>query len=312
MNINFRHMGQCSELPHIATKMRLFTGLITLSIILAFASGCATKRTSKPNSEESSTTKALRSSNVKEPVPTKTSSVSSGSGGEFKVVYASVNKPAYKALQQVFQQNQSFEKVAQALNQTLAIPRDVPIVFGECGVGNAYYQPSQHRIVMCYELIEYFSKVFKGKYKSTAEMNQAVAGATVFTFFHELGHALIGELKLPVTGREEDAADEFSTLLLSGGKDSTGKAPLAAATWFALEGAKPKHEKFWDEHSLDMQRFYGIVCLLYGRDSSRYATLAKNIGFPDARLKKCKAEYPQKTRAWKALLAPHLKKQEQF
>ena len=36
-------------------------------------------------------------------------------------------------------------------------------------------------------------------------------GVTVSTFFHELGHALIDAWDLPITGREEDAADQLPT-----------------------------------------------------------------------------------------------------
>src|SRR3954454_13912300 len=39
-----------------------------------------------------------------------------------------------------------------------------------------------------------------------------VIGNTLFTLTHELGHAVISEFRLPVLGREEDAADAFATL----------------------------------------------------------------------------------------------------
>src|SRR5215213_9965570 len=40
-------------------------------------------------------------------------------------------------------------------------------------------------------------------------------GAMMFVFFHEFGHMAIDLLKLPSTGPEEDAVDEFSTLILT-------------------------------------------------------------------------------------------------
>ena len=36
---------------------------------------------------------------------------------------------------------------------------------------------------------------------------QFVVGNTLFVLLHELGHVIIDEMKLPVLGREEDAAD---------------------------------------------------------------------------------------------------------
>ena len=41
-----------------------------------------------------------------------------------------------------------------------------------------------------------------------------VAGNTLFVLLHEMGHVLIAEMKLPVLGREEDAADTFAALAM--------------------------------------------------------------------------------------------------
>src|SRR5262245_5446003 len=40
-----------------------------------------------------------------------------------------------------------------------------------------------------------------------------VVGNILFVMSHELGHALISEMGLPVLGKEEDAADAFATLV---------------------------------------------------------------------------------------------------
>jgi putative metallopeptidase DUF4344 len=39
-----------------------------------------------------------------------------------------------------------------------------------------------------------------------------VAGNTLVLLLHELGHVLISEMRLPVLGREEDAADTYAAL----------------------------------------------------------------------------------------------------
>src|SRR5688500_14135049 len=52
----------------------------------------------------------------------------------------------------------------------------------------------------------------------TAEERQEadlfVLGNTVFILYHELGHALIDLLNLPVLGREEDAADNLASVMM--------------------------------------------------------------------------------------------------
>src|SRR5215831_18263424 len=46
------------------------------------------------------------------------------------------------------------------------------------------------------------------------DMVEFVVGNMLFVGFHEMGHALAGQLHLPVLGRAEDAADSFATLAL--------------------------------------------------------------------------------------------------
>jgi hypothetical protein len=60
------------------------------------------------------------------------------------------------------------------------------------------------------------------------DLIEFVTGNMLFVGFHELGHAVIQELGLPVLGRQEDAADSFATLAL-----------LKLGTNFFLERAGP-------------------------------------------------------------------------
>jgi hypothetical protein len=65
-------------------------------------------------------------------------------------------------------------------------------------------------------------------------------GAMMFVFFHEFGHMAIDVLKLSSTGPEEDAVDEFSTLILT---EVILQAPEAQKNLFAevVRGGAP----FW-------------------------------------------------------------------
>src|ERR1700676_2962934 len=42
------------------------------------------------------------------------------------------------------------------------------------------------------------------------QLVEFVVGNTLFVLAHEMGHALIGQMNMPVLGREEDAADSFA------------------------------------------------------------------------------------------------------
>ena len=84
----------------------------------------------------------------------------------------------------------------------------------ECGAADALYEPDKRRISICYELVDALAELFAAGATSEEDVQQAgiaVAGATLFVFFHEAGHALIRLDALPVTGREEDAVDQLAT-----------------------------------------------------------------------------------------------------
>src|SRR5260370_5618006 len=61
-----------------------------------------------------------------------------------------------------------------------------------------------------------------------------VAGNMLFVLLHELGHAAMHEMGLPILGREEDQADNFAivNLLKIGNKVSHRVLVEAAKRWF--------------------------------------------------------------------------------
>ncbi len=132
-----------------------------------------------------------------------------------------------------------------------------------------------------------------------------MGNATTFVFFHELGHALVDAYDLPVTGREEDAVDQLSVLLLADGSEEGEQTVLDAARLLLQQaGAELDELAFADEHSLDHQRFYNIICLLYGQNQEKFASLVKDGTLPEARAERCSDEFARADKAWDALLAP--------
>ena len=232
--------------------------------------------------------------------------------GQFKTDYTAVKNPEYAKLQATLKKARVLESLADNLNKVIALPTDITLSLDECNEVNAFYAPDKQRIYICYELLENFAKSFEPDAKSEAELETAISGTTMFIFFHELGHALVHVLDLPVTGKEEDAVDQLSTLILADGTDEGEQAVLTAAKWFLLEHQQNDTDieqlAFWDEHSLDAQRFYNITCWLYGHDEKAYAGLVQNGFLPEDRAVRCADEYKQIDKSWSRLLEPHLKK----
>ena len=142
------------------------------------------------------------------------------------------------------------------------------------------------------------------------ERVEFVVGNTLFLLAHEMGHVHIHEMRLPVLGREEDAADTFAalTMLKIGTNFSQRVLADAAEGWFLNDrrdqqtGAKPL---YYDEHGLNQQRAYQIVCLMVGSDPGKFKDLATETKMPESRQESCKQDYANASRSWDTVLTPH-------
>ncbi len=215
----------------------------------------------------------------------------------------------FSQIRTAFQEAQVFEQIANTMNRIIVMPKVLHIQMAECGTVNAFYDPQNQRIIMCYEMVARTFQAFTGKMQNQDQVATAGVYAALFIFFHEFGHALRDILDLPVTGREEDAVDQFSTMLLidAGSQDGV----LMGAQFFGIESQRHNDSKtenlpFWDEHSLEQQRFYNILCLLYGSNPQAYQGLVDSGALPKPRAARCPAEYTNINKAWTRLLAPHL------
>jgi len=108
-----------------------------------------------------------------------------------------------------------------------------------------------------------------------------------FILGHELGHALIRQLNVPLTGMEEDSADGFATFFTVNDKDTGPNAALGAAVLFDATGSKRPNltpEDFSSDHSVIMQRVYNFLCAVSGATHNVCRTHSlRTVTSPDSR-----------------------------
>lgn len=219
-----------------------------------------------------------------------------------RVVYEPpTKKQEHEQIRTYLQQTEVFEQTATVMNLVFQFPQAVTIVWTECDAVNAAWD-GQGNIVMCYELAEYLKTLFGKRIRDRKQLRVAVMSSLMFTFLHELGHALISMYKIPAVGREEDAADQLAALvLISTGRDGVEVA-MHGAQFFRLLAASGSQTPFFDEHSLDAQRYYNVMCLVYGSNPQQYASLVGHDKLPAERARRCSAEYSKISSAWASLL----------
>jgi Putative metallopeptidase len=149
------------------------------------------------------------------------------------------------------------------------------------------------------------------------ELVESMAGNMVFVLTHELGHAVVSEMELPVLGREEDIADTFAILTalkVVANDFSAGVLKHAAKGWF-LSALRNRREgelpSYFERHSLDEQRAYQIVCLMVGFDSVKFADLADETGLPNERRRTCAWDYDASAQSWARVMRPHRRSADQ-
>jgi len=144
-----------------------------------------------------------------------------------------------------------------------------------------------------------------------AEAMDVAMHDAIFTLYHESGHLLIDELKLPVLGREEDAADALAVIQIL--KNTSDKKELArtlndvADEWYYSSlRTTPADLTAYDRHSLDIQRANAMVCLMVGADPGSFTPKARERGLDADDRDGCADDYQRTLDSWTAVLAPHL------
>lgn len=230
--------------------------------------------------------------------------------GDFLVEHLDVATPRYQEIDRQVRSEKLLEKAADDLNRALNLPEDITLRTKDCKEVNAFYDPNDSSVTMCYELMEHFYKTFKSAGRTDSEAYEQMFDAVRFVFLHEIAHALIDKYKLPVIGNEEDAADRCSAYInLEELGDDGVKAVLAAADAFAIESKKNagSGKNMADEHLLGEQRFYNSLCMIYGSNTAKYEKIVTEGYLPKERAVRCANEYQRTVDSWVNLLAPYRK-----
>jgi len=148
------------------------------------------------------------------------------------------------------------------------------------------------------------------------DLAEFVVGNMLFVGFHELGHALVGQLRLPVLGQAEAAADSFATIALleEGTEFSVNVLLQAVRGWLLMDRRARKlgdEPDFHDAHDLDWQRAFRIVCLMVGSDQKQLKELADRVRLPQDRRQSCRDDYENAKNSWNSVLEAHRRSADQ-
>jgi hypothetical protein len=227
---------------------------------------------------------------------------------QISVEYILPKNPAHQPIYERLKHVRALEHL-QTLLSPLRLPRPLLLKVSGCdGDSNAWYDGDS--VTVCYEyLADLLKNALEGTLPSVITPDDAILGPFMDVFLHESGHAVFDQLKVPVLGREEDAADLFSAyIMLQLGKEDARRLILGNVYQYKADVVNPQVPltKYADEHGIPAQRFFNVLCIAYGADQKLFADVVEEGYLPKKRADDCDLEYEQTAFAFKKLIGPYI------
>jgi hypothetical protein len=226
--------------------------------------------------------------------------------------YVEPKLAANREIYKLVKERQGLEKIRDLLSP-LRLPHRLLLQTRDCeGTSNAF--SNEDSVIVCYE---YLDDIWKNAPAQTTPAGvapiDALIGPFVDVFLHEAGHAVFATLQIPLFGREEDAADQFSTyIMLKFDKEEARRLILGSAYQYKGDLSAPtvtiKQQSFADDHGTSAQRFYNLLCTAYGADPKFFHDFVEKGFLPEDRAIICEREYLQLAHAFDTLIGPHVDK----
>jgi len=226
------------------------------------------------------------------------------------VQYVAPKSSEHRAVLELVREHRTLEKIKQLLSP-LRLSRRLLIKTEACnGEANAWYDGKT--VTVCYEYLdEVWNDVPEETTADGVTPIDALVGPVMDVFLHEAGHAVFDMLRVPLFGREEDAADQFSIyIMLKMEKDEARRLILGNAYQYMGDVESPSVsmplKKFADDHGTPSQRFFNVLCLAYGADGELFADFVSKGVLPKERAEGCADEYAQVELAYTRLITPSI------
>ena len=235
-----------------------------------------------------------------------------GKPNRIDISYVEPTSADYQPIYKLLKERQGLEKLRELLSP-LRLPHRLLLETRDCdGMSNAF--SNEESVIVCYEFLD---DIWKNVPEQTTPGGvapiDALIGPFLDVFLHEAGHAVLRSLKIPLFGRQEDAADQFSTyILLRFDKDEARRLILGSAYQYKGDLSSPtvtiKQQAFADEHGTSAQRFFNLLCTAYGSDPKLFKDVVEKGFLPEDRAIGCEQEYAQLSHAFDSLIGPHIDK----
>jgi len=225
--------------------------------------------------------------------------------------------PPYRAIYQSMTQGKVLERLQRFL-APLRFTRTLTVRMARCGDDVLYrpYRPGGD-VTICYEFVKQIENLAPPEGRLglvgvvAVSRESTIIGPIVEEVLHDVALAVFDNLEVPVWGRLEDAADNVAALImLQFGTDVAQATILGTARFLYAAGSDAKYNLDYvaDVRPPVRQRYYNILCVLYGADPVKFSILRAynraelQMDLPEKRADDCEYRYQVLAAAFKTLI----------
>jgi hypothetical protein len=227
------------------------------------------------------------------------------------IAYVPPGKAQWQPVMGALQERKVLEELRGFL-APLRLPHPLALRTRQCDQVNAFYNPADRSITLCYELVAWAVGLAPATVTPDGFITReaAIFGNVIGVLLHEAGHMLFNMLDVPRFGREEDAADQIAVFLALQFNKDIARTIVKGFVYFWAIGSDPSSRapmSAWaDEHGSASQRMYNGLCLAYGGDPKTFAEFVDRGWLPKDRAADCADEYNQVKRAFVKTVLPFI------
>jgi hypothetical protein len=187
--------------------------------------------------------------------------------GAFRVAEMRPRDPRAAALWQHPQVAQAVRVWSAVATELFRLPTDITVTPAPCGRIDGFYDPGQQLLHLCEELLTYYAGVLTPPGGDPRLPAPVARDATLVSFLHLMGHAVVAVLPLPVPVEVEEAADAVGVAFLAAGSPEDERTVLAGSAALIQRSRTPEPPHlvpWWAHHPWTDARAARLRCLLAG------------------------------------------------
>ena len=236
-----------------------------------------------------------------------------GEAAQLSVKYERPESDKYLKIYQVLKANHKsmFGESSKYLEGLYDWQVDIELVVTSCHYANSRYLPDTKKIFICYESL--YQKIYDYPKKANSKhaFERRVMQNVMFTFWHEVGHALIDQFRIGSglnLEKLELLADEFAALSMLWRRDNQWKDILMISALHFKSKSERNTDVPYKNHPSDELRYQKMIALLYGFAQKSYARLRPETDQFEWLEISAHEYYLERSRFWEQNLRDHARK----